>query len=372
MFLTMLSARADESVCDCNPISSGIKFEQEIVNIYLDKDYGDMYHEPNLLRFMRGNLDEAVADLNEQLVNIQLNVIQTDEQLSLNELADNCSAFSNQQFFTCLADQQARVRRDYKNGITFTEGSNSGSLDRYCSNGTEIDIENPCEDTILWGRASVSNSNINNYDSQTRTDIIRHELMHALGLPHSYGPYQVQGFFDFMATATPTSKNNWKRFRVPNMDPIINTFSHGLKQTDIQNIQDKYGSDGSDKRLKVNLIQEDGSPAVGMNVALIHRKNKFGKSTARSSYNGISYLATTKGRYFIIVRPVPVARGANSSSGVEGERTPFFTPTSQKTRYVCKRNKKTKIFKLCDNKKRAIKLKREREITIEVNADEGE
>jgi len=256
------------------------------------------------------------------------------------------------------------MRVNYKNGIVLSVGSNVGGAGSYCSDGSNNE---ECEQTIKFGYVTLGKNNSNNYDNSTQEDIARHEIMHGLGLPHVYGPYQIQGAFDSTATATPSKGSSWKKFQVPNMDPIINTNSHGLKETDIQNLQDKYGKDPERLKLIVNLIQENGEVVRAMNVALLAKK-RIVNSTARSSYDGISVLSAKKGKYYILVRPMANALLGNSSSGVEGERKPTFEPANNESRYVCKRDKKTGIYKLCSNnkKKRAIKLKKDKSITISI------
>lgn len=369
LLLQAFPALANGLICqDSNVFAQGLKFDNGIVKVYLDQRFNDYFNEPELATVVASQIDIVIQELSNELVNIQLEIIQTDEKLGINDLAQPCHGLPSPAIFECIDEKREEQRVKYKNGIILTVGSNSGSLRQYCSNGEAIDSNNPCEDTIMFGNASIGINNVENYGSDTSKDIIRHELMHALGLPHVYGPYQIQGFFDFQATATPSQGSSWKRYRVPNMDPIINTVSHGLKRTDIQNIQDKYGHKENSIIIKVNLVTSYGSPAEGMNVALLHKNRHIDKSTARSTYGGSAYLSTTRGKYFILVRPVPVAKGANLSSGVEGERSPTYIPSSTESLYVCKRDKKTKVYTLCNNpkKKKAIKLKKDREITVEL------
>lgn len=359
LILWMLLPAAAMVVCDCNPIASGIKFEQPEIVINLDKEW--TFPENSQ---MREALDVAVQDINEYLLSTQLVINQTDELLSLNDIAKPCNSLPFPENFECIEEKRQEQRVTYANSMILTFASNTGSLRRYCDDGSDIDPNNPCQDTILFGSAAVRSQNIQTYGFDTAVDVLRHEIMHALGLPHVYGPYQVQGTFDFQATAVPLQGYNWKKLRIPNMDPIIDIRSNGLKRTDIQNLQDKYGKPDNVRTLRVNLVQDNGETVTGMNVALWHRKRKLLRSTARSSYDGVAILTTLKGRYYILVRPVPVARGANASSGVEGERTPHFTPTSDNTKFVCSR--KRGVYRLCSNpkKKKAVKLKKDREITI--------
>lgn len=190
-------------------------------------------------------------------------------------------------------------------------------------------------------------------------DVLTHELLHALKIPHVYGPYMKVGFFDNQAASPQAIKYQYIQ---PLMNPDRTSNAYGLTETDRNLIYRLYGAPENRHAVDFTLLY-NGVEAIGMNIVLLPvipsniAEFKFKEDTikpvvpyktlakkkatylrdraiAKSTLNGVTNVFVKTGKYKIQVRNVSTKGG--SFSGVEGEKTtPSFTGTKYVTKGPC-------------------------------------
>ena len=191
---------------------------------------------------------------------------------------------------------------------------------------------------------------------QEKIDLIQHEFLHAIGIPHIQGPFMIEGFFDNQATMHDNTNYPGLEIYEPNMDPSSSDEAIGLQASDIHAVNYFYPQEKEDY-IKVNI----DFAYTGMNCALIgrSRKSPMSGSVAMPTIDGVANFYIPKnGKWSINLRPSSTKGGSFSSVWRDGDPQLFGEYWFRK-----KRGNKL-IFRPATKKKhklKKIKLKKDKE-----------
>lgn len=333
--------------------SQAVDFWETNPTIYFDQEFTNDVE-------LRAVAEEAVATLNKELVNIQLEHIFTQ---------DNYRSFQ-----TYYQETGSSSVQDYNDEVTDWQDSHDNAI-QVISDEYNQGFGGAFNKNTSYGVVRLKTSYFAEKSFSEMVDILIHELLHALGLKHQLGPLMDQGSGNWNLTVAESPVQQRTR---PLMDPFVSSLNTGLTAQDIQAIQKLYGYKCAEKEITI-LFEDD---VQALNVAFVPGKkkirklikNNFGKkkrdkyvdrvnkyAVASSTFGSEARLLILPGAYIVEVRSF---RGATAgSSAIEGEEGPSTFEGQKYLRF----NKSTGNYKVVDNVRYASKIivEEDQEIVVE-------
>ena len=210
---------------------------------------------------------------------------------------------------------------------------------------------------VRTGFVILPKSRLEKKTIREKEDLIRHELAHAFNIPHTQGPYLIEGPFDNQATMHNFTlfPYEWQRYE-PNLDPSSTNEATGFQVQDEHHINFFYPKEKEDH---YNIVFK--TDLVGMNLALVNW-NKPEKNVAMPSINGEFTFYVDKGKYALYLRRASMKGGKLSSVFSE-----YKEPSTKKEYWYRYRIGNRLIFKPATKKKhyrKRIKLRKDKHYTI--------